>query len=331
MRKNCFFYSLLLLSSLISSSSFADWGGRSNDYQTLEIGVGWRRDNLDWKVTDMEGGDSDYLTGVDSHIRFDDIDMYTISGKLRFLGCHYYVRLSGSYAHSYKGQAKEHFVIDNPCLFKCDTISIHTNNNIKRRSEFYDFNLAVGYPFLFCNCKLSLVPLIGYAYDRQRIRVSQEHDSSSSFSIDSSYNVFCSNPSSDPFDSSSSSEIASALGIHNHHDSASYRFSWYGPFAGIDLLYNLDNCWTLYGEFQGHFLNQVHRKRKSNTGVHFVDHYHHTGSAYGFDGNVGTCFLLCDEWYCNIDVDYKWWKGDSKHDKLEWDSIGVNVSLGVMF
>ena len=323
------FYFLLILSTFGISISYAD--DCCCDYVTFELGAGWRRDNLDWKVSNMKGG-YHKSTDVDSHICFDDIDIYNLKGKLRFLGAHYYVRLAASYGISYKGRAKEHFEIDNPCLFCYDVYSIHTNNHIKRQSEFYDFNIAVGYPFLLCGCKLSIIPLIGFAYDRQRLKVRQKHDnSSSSFSVDCCSNEFCSTPCSDPFSSSSDSEIASTLGIKSHHDSANYRFSWYGPLAGVDIVYSLDNCWTLYTEFQGHFLNQVHRKRSSHTGIGFVDRYHHSGSAYGFDGTFGSCFIICEDWYCAIDVDYKWWKGDSKHDKLDWDSIGVNVSLGCMF
>jgi len=331
MFRSFFFYSFLFLSTLNGATSFAAGCGNCSDYQTFEIGVGWRRDNLDWRVKDMEGDYSE--THADSHIRFDDIDMYTLKGKLKFFGAHYYVRLAGTYAISDKGRAKENFSIENPCLFCYDTISVDTNNHIKRKSEFYDFDLAVGYPFLCLDCKLSIIPLVGFSYHRQSINVRQKSDySSDSFSVSSCSNAFCSTPSSDPFSSaSSSSDIASVLGIKTHHDSANYRFSWYGPLAGVDLIYSLDNCWTLYAEFEGHFLSHVHRKRKSHTGVGFVDDYHHSGWAYGFDGSFGTCFTICEDWYCNIDFDYKWWKSDSKHDKLQWDSIGANVSLGYMF
>ncbi len=332
MFRTLIFYSLLISSTFTAALVSADsWTNNCYDYQTLEIGTGWRRDNLDWKVSNLRGGHSKE-TDVDSHIHLNDIDMYELKGRLKFLGSHYYVRLTGSYAISYKGRAKEQFDIDNSCLFSRDKYSIHTSNHIKRQSEFYDFNLAVGYPFLYLDCHLSVIPTIGYAYDRQRLKVNQKHDhSSSSFSLDSSSNVFCSDLSSNPFSSSDSSEIASKLGIENHHDSANYRFSWYGPFIGMDMIYTVDNCWTLYAEFQGHFLNQVHRKRRSHTGVTFVDNYHHSGSAYGFDGSFGTCFNVCEDWYCVINVDYKWWRGDSKHDKLEWDSIGINASLGYVF
>lgn len=395
MLKSAAFYLALTLALMSSALTFADrccyWGDCCHSF---ELGVGWRKDTLNWHVRDME---SSYISHakVDSHIRFNDIDMYTINGKLRWVGSYYYVRLYGMYGLSDKGRAKQHFNIEDRCVLSSDSVSVSTSNHIKRRSEFYDFDLGVGYPITFLDCRLAIIPVIGFSYDRQRINVREKHhssssscycfndqhrrrrdrrhhrrkefaanrndrqnrrdpnpdpnpnpnpdpnrnrrrsssSSSSSFSVDSSSNPFRdSSLSSNPFSSSSSSEnIASALGLSNDKESANYRFSWYGPYAGLDVAYALDSCWTLFTELEGHFLSNVHRKRKSWTGVDFVDEYHHKGWAYGFDGTLGTTFCFCGCWFSTINVDYKWWKGHSKKDSLHWTSVNVNVTIGLTF
>lgn len=339
MLKFLFLIPAILFSLLSSSITDAFCGCWSDDYcsQSLEFGVGWRRDNLKWKVKDMHSSYCKCMD-ADSTIRFNDIDMYTLSGKLRWVGRNYYVRLSGMYALSDKGRAKQHFNIHDSSLFYSDdSVCVHTNNHIKRRSEFYDFELAVGYPLDFFCCRLIVVPLIGFSYDRQRIRVDEKHHHSSSSSSSSYFSVSSSNSFksceySNPFSCSSSSRnIASALGLSNHKDSANYRFSWYGPLAGVDIAYALDDCWTLFTQLEGLFLNNVHRKRKSWTGVGFVDDYHHKGWAYGFDGVLGTTFMIHGSWFSTISVEYKWWKGHSKHDELHWKSVNVNASVGYIF
>lgn len=334
MLKQLFFLFTSILGVISSNCVLASCCDDS--YQTFEIGVGWRRDSLKWKVKDMESSHCSSMN-ANSRILFNDIDMYALNGKLRWIGQHYYIRLTGTYAISDKGRAKQHFNIEDSSLFYSDSLSVYTNNHVKRRSEFYDFELAVGYPLAYCDCRLSVVPLIGFSYDRQNIKVKEKHhhhsgsSSSSYFSVDSS-NPFNDCESSNPFSCSSSSEnIASELGLHNHRDSASYRFSWYGPLAGIDIAYALDECWTLFTELEGHFLSNVHRKRKSWTGVSFVDDYHHKGWAYGFDAVVGTSFIIQEDWFSTISVGYKWWKGDSKHDELQWKSVNVNISIGYIF
>lgn len=372
MSKTFTFLFALSIGVLRTVSSFADccyWG---DCCESIEFGAGWRRDTLDWKVKHL---DSSYIShaDVDSHIRFNDIDMYTVNGKFRWVGTNYYIRLSGMYGLSEKGRAKQHFNIEDSYLFCSDSVSVHTSNRIKRNSEFYDFDLAVGYPLTFFCCRLAIIPTIGFSYDRQRINVREKHhsssssycschhrhrdrdrhlepitpidkdkrrhrrhhhsdSSSSSFSVDSSSNPFRCTPSSNPFSSSSSSEnIASALGLSNDRESANYRFSWYGPLAGVDIAFALDPCWTLFAEFEGHFLNSVHRKRKSWTGVYFVDDYHHKGWAYGFDGTVGTTFCFYSAWFSSINIVYKWWKGHSKDDELHWKSVSANVTIGYIF
>jgi hypothetical protein len=339
MLKYFFFLPLLLLATLSSGITEAGCSCWSNEdsCQSLEFAVGWRRDTLKWKVKDIE---SSYCScmNADSTIRFNDIDMYTLSGKLRWVGRNYYIRLSGMYALSDKGRAKQHFNIEDSSLFYYDSVSVETNNHIKRRSEFYDFDLAIGYPLDFCCCRLIVIPIIGFSYDRQRINVREKHHHSSSsssssyFSVESSSNPFRSCESSNPLSCSSSTKnIASELGLSNDKESANYRFSWYGPLAGLDIAYALDECWTLFTELEGHFLNNLHRKRKSWTGVSIVDDYHHKGWAYGYDALVGTTYMIQGNWYSTISAQYKWWKGHSKHDELHWKSVNVNISVGYIF
>lgn len=333
---------------------------------SVECTIGWRRDNLDWKVKHM---DSSYIPGkAKSHIRFDDINSYTLSAKAQWAGSAYYIRLSGEYGLSDKGRAKERFHIHSPYLYY--PISVETNEHIKRRSEVYDFDAAVGYPLSFCCCRLNIIPLIGFSFHRQHLRVKDDnyfscysscssgssssscgccsnsssscshhsscseffdYHSSDSFFLDSS-NPFRSSPSSNPFHSSSSDPIiASELGLGNPHRTQNYRFTWYGFYLGADIAYALDPCWTLFSEIEFHFLDRAHRKRKSWTGVDFVDEYHKEGWAYGYNAVVGMTYSFSTCWYSTIAVDFDWWKSDAKDDDLHWKKVGAKIGLGYMF
>jgi hypothetical protein len=107
-----------------------------------------------------------------SRIHFNDIDSYTLSAKAKWAGPSFYVRLSAEYGLSDKGRARERFNLNSPWLF-CP-ISVETSDPVKRRSEVYDFNGAVGYPFTFFHCRLNVIPLVGFSYHRQRLRVKQD-------------------------------------------------------------------------------------------------------------------------------------------------------------
>lgn len=322
---------------------------------SVDCSIGWRRDSLDWKTRRL---DSSYISGhANSRILFKDINSYTLSAKARSVGSCYYFRCSAEYGLSDKGRARERFKINSPYLYH--PVRVETSEPIKRRSEVYDFDAAIGYPFVFCCCRMNIIPLIGFSFHRQHLRVREDkhfscssscsssdsccskhsscseffdYHSSESFFVSSS-NPFRSSPSSDPFGSpsSSSSTIASALGLGNPHRTSTYRFTWYGFYLGTDIAYALDSCWTLFSEIEFHFLDNCHRKRKSWTGVYFVDDYHKKEWAYGVNALVGVTYYIANEWYTTLGVDYNWWKSDEKHDKLEWKKVGTKIGIGYMY
>lgn len=316
----------------IASFFSCDSSCSGSSCRSADIEIGWRRDHLKWKLSDLHS--SHGCGKAKENILFKDINSYTISGQVKWVSSAYYVRLSGEYGLSDKGRAHEHFKIDSPLL--CDSISVDTSNPIKRRSEVYDFDGAVGYPFTFFNCRLSVIPLIGFSFHRQHLRV-KTPDSCDSYGSYSSHfgvandNAFIGFNRNDPFASSSDANIAQALGLRNPHGTDSYRFTWYGFYLGADTAFALDTCWTLFWNTEFNFFDNCHRKRKSWTGVYFVDDYHEKGSAYGFNNVVGVNYSICNDWYGTLSVDFNWWKAHSKHDTLEWKKVGAKIGLAYAF
>jgi len=315
----------------------------------LEVGLGWRRDDMRWKLKDIT---SSYLyADALSKIHFKDLNYYTIHAKCHSVGCSYYFRASADYGQSDKGRAVEVFGLTTP-IYDVGSVLIESNQKIKRRSEVYDFSAAIGYPFTPCGCKLVIAPLVGFSFHRQHLRAKggESRYSASSFyrfdseslsftnTSESAFSVNSSNPfdfgSYDPFSNSSESDhlIANVLGLSIDKRVSVYRFTWYGPYVGVDIAYALDSCWSLFSQTEYHFLDNCHRKRKSLTGVYFVDDYHHKGWAYGFDQTVGATFDMGANYYFSIAADFKWWKGHSgSHDELHWKSVGVNAAMGYFY
>jgi hypothetical protein len=346
--------SLLIFTGLICATMFTNLF--ASCCQSVDVSVGWRRDSLDWKMKDLE---SSYIDAdAKSHIHFHKIDSYTCSAKARWVDSFYYIRLSGEYGTTEKGRARELFKIHSP--FLRSPVDVETSAPIKRRSEVWDVDLAVGYPFSFLECRLSVISMIGFSFHRQRLRVKSNeshcccHSSSSSSCSSSSStcpcsdyysscssssslfklcssNHFLSYLSSNPFSSYESPEIADALGLCTHHRTSMYRFTWYGFYLGADIAYALDSCWTLYTELEYHFFDSSNRKRKSWTGVSFIDSHHDKGWAYGFTGTLGVNYCWCDCWYGTLGVDFKWWKAPDEHENLYWRMVGAKIGIGYVF
>lgn len=346
-----FFIFTILVFSQLSAHNFRDYyndcGCRVGYCGAIDVELGWRRDYLNWKTKDLC---KNYLCGkIDDRLFFKDINSYTVAGQLRWISQHYYVRASAEYGFTDKGRAIEHFKMKSPDLICCP-LEVNNNDPVKRRSEVYDFDGAVGYPFLLCCDKFMFVPLIGFSYHRQHLRVKEHVDSSScccnsdylnsceffqchssdSFFVDS-YNAIGCEVSSNPFASSSSSNIASNIGLKNPHNTDTYRFTWYGFYVGADMAYALDCCWTLFWNTEIHFLDNCHRKRKSWTGVFCVDDYHKRGGAYGFNNVVGVNWSMDRDWFATLSVDFDWWRAHSRNDELVWKKVGVKAGLAYTY
>jgi hypothetical protein len=328
----------LLVLTCMSSWAFADC------FQSVEFGLGWRRDDLKWNADRIV--DYSHCAVADSDIHFKDIDIYTLHAQAKWADTQYYIRLSGDYGLSEKGRATQLFDINAPILGR-DTLSACVNDPVKRRSEFYDIKAAAGYPFMFDDCHLMVVPLLGFSFNRQRIRVKQHEERSfcSSFCFEECSNPFgvssvsdllssseCCHDCFDPFESfSSPSNIASLIGFCPRSHTSMYRFTWYGPFIGTDIAYALDSCWTIFAELEYHFLNRCHRKRHSNTAVDFVDSYHSKGYSQGFNGSIGTTYSLSNCWFATLAVNFNWEKSTVHQDSLRWKTTGINWTLGYTF
>ncbi len=319
--------------------------------QTLNLDVGWRRDNLTWKLKDLK---SDDISGkVKDHINFRDINSYTVAFQWKWFSPDYYVRLSGEYGGSHNGRMHEHFKINSPVFF--GPITVETNDPIRRRSELYDIDGAIGYPFAFFDCRLSVVPLLGFSYHQQKLDVKMPEDyssygyygyygkglrrrqhlrqslnnssSSSSFAV-ARDNPFVGFPESDPFSDSSDPTIAKALGLINFEETSHYRFTWYGLYLGADVAFAVDDRWSLFWYTEFHAFNSCHRKRKSLTGVDFVDDYHKKGYAYGFNNTLGVNCHICGFWYGVMVMEGNWWHTNSTtKDQLEWDKVGAKIGI----
>lgn len=337
-------YLLSVAACLFSLQLFAGCCIDSTD--SFEIGLGWRKDDLKWKTRQGYRG----FVDADSEIHFKNLNFYEAYAKVHSIGCAHYARAQADYAITYKGRCREHFHLDAP-YFGVDELSAISHERIKRRSECFDFNGAVGYPFMFRSCRLMVSPLIGFSFHRQRLRSkarSRYWDSSfiyaqdsssdpSSFEGSSKFSVNSLNPfgfggSSDPFATSPSNEIiAEALGLSIEKRTSVYRFTWYGFYLGVDIAYALDSCWTLFSQTEYHCYDRCHRKRKSLTGVQVVDRFHHSTKAYGLDQSIGLTYEMGCNYYLSIETNMKWWKSDSKYDRLQWRTVSITSGLGYFY
>lgn len=315
MLKSIFKYATLFATAF-TSLCYAD------SQTTFEVGVGYRRDFMKWKAEEVAGAPVAAIVGteLESVHRFKNMDIFTIDADVKIVDCWYYFRASADYGWICSGKDHARFEAEVPGVGE---FNAHINRKIKG-NYVADLSAAIGYPFEWCCGDFVFAPLIGYSYHTQQLKV-RHHGSGILFPT----------------------EAGITFVRDADETEGKFRASWYGPFVGFDLAFHLDDCWSLYGEFEYHF-GQCKRKRDTNIGIASFDHFNRTKRAHGFNGTVGADYFFCCDWYAGLSVDMKYWR--SKHsgsdrvdssssdvvassisDTIDWSSVGVNLNIGYLF
>lgn len=194
-------FAVTLMASLLScSAAFAFWPEATD--ASLEVGVGYRQDTLEWKTHSrfdtgyFSGSDYGYsgfdgyddgnfygLPGsVGSHLKWKDINIWTIDIRGRYVTCdNVYLRGNADYGWVTSGKNTDRdFARFNGYGNGYDNGGDYFDNNgsnsefarshSKVKGNVYDVRLAVGYQFKLCDDSFSIAPLIGYSWHGQHFR-----------------------------------------------------------------------------------------------------------------------------------------------------------------
>jgi len=260
----------------------------------VDVTADYRSDSVDWS---FEAPSPDPLIG--STLRFKDIQIFEIGFDARtVLDCNALIRASADFGWIIDGDVSEtltHFRDDVDDEDEIDDSDRLRASHILDGRYVADLSLALGYPLYFCDCTVSIAPVVGYAYNSQ------------SFAEDRNDEIeFI------PL----GTEIPS-VGLHFEEDEDSdnkYVSRFYGPFIGVDFNYNPNDCLGIYAQFEYHF---AHWKGKRDSSVdfdEFDDFDSGTHHAHGVVVNVGVDYLLCDCWFVGLNATYQEWHAHKSQD-----------------
>lgn len=305
----------LLATSAVAVSAFA-----YADTTSLQFGLGYRVDDIDWKIKTP-----DVVSPLGkSNLDFRDLDIIFIGGKIKAIygcDCPIYFRTSFDYGWVLDGRIRENdkfytglasTTFDGGGVTEIGGFtSVTVHNDVTRRSHVWDFDIALGVPLDNCWCSdVTFIPTIGFNYDRQFLRVDDSQLITDGLTIEEQAEL--------------------GLSTEGLGTTSSYRTSWWGPWIGLDFVYCAQDCWNLYGEFGFHFL-RVRRERESNTGFAYYDEYERTKSGYGVSFKLGTNYVFCENWYLDGSVAWlDYWSGWHR-DSINWKSGNIRLDLGYMF
>ena len=287
-------------------------GATTTSYVSADAGrqvnfeVGYRHDDITWSHAFP-----DHNPLVSSKTKFKDLDIFQLGVNARgSIGYNLYLRAGAYWGWILDGEFERRvstYAFNDSYYFDDSGVGLgfwDKRTSLIDDRYVYGINAAIGYPFYFCDCSVTLAPVIGYALDQQNIEVH-----SNDFDFNDAYGV-----------------LYGDSGECCHH---TFTNRWYGPFVGVDFNYQpWGECWNFYGNLEYHW-GYFKGKRDNGDGFDFGDHGHRKSRhATGWVFALGANYDLCDRWTVGLSVKFQDWRGNRHHNGWSDDYSGDYYVFG---
>lgn len=252
---------------------------------TLALDTRYRVDSLDWNVA---GGATGANPNIQSELTWDDLEIFQIqaAGKA-VMDNTYYLRASLGYGWIRGGDNQDSdFLGDNR------TQAYSRSNNSADSGRVGDASAGIGYQFHLAEERVKIIPLVGYAYSRQNLKMT---DGVQTLSLP---------PQTQP------------LGPFPNLDS-SYNTEWYGPWTGLDVAFKANEKATFFAGLEYHWATY-----KAEADWNLVSQFAHPKSfthdarGRGIRLSGGGEYNFASPWALGLEVVYQDWSTNPGTDQI---------------
>lgn len=314
----------LLMTLLVGCTSYAN----ANTSGQFFFEAGYRRDTIDWR---HQFPSRDPIEK--SSIKFKDLDIFQLAVHGRAtLGCNFYARGNAYWGWILDGTfQRDYNRFFDPNNYDDNNLRLGFNDNTRTTiDDKYVFGVAgaIGYPFFFCDCSMTIAPVIGYAFDEQNIRVDDK-------GLDLGHYECFDTPTDGKF------------------CNRAYISRWYGPFVGVDFEWRpFNSCFDLWAEVEYHWGDFRGRRSQLDDENFFDKRDRHSRRATAWSFAAGFDYDLCNNWTVGLSVKFLNWEGN-RHNRFcdkrfdfdnytakcddrqrtdnKWRSYAVNLTFGREF
>lgn len=279
---------------------------------TMDLGLkaGYRVDQLDWNIAGNTAGTG---PNVLSELTWDDLEIYQLQldsgltfGNRQRDGYLYHLRGMLGWGSIYDGTNQ-----DSDYAGDDRTLEFSRSNNLADDGDVFDFSVGTGLKLSSRNEKWALLPLVGYSYHEQNLRISDGYQTVSEQDIaDAAFGPGRINlPPLGPI-----------LGLDS-----SYETQWWGPWMGMEFSYHPTERWKLIGNFEYHWADY---EGTANWNLR-TDLAHPVSFRHWADGNGLVLGFVLDgklsnAWSCNLTTNYQDWQTDSGSDVVYKNNGGTS-------
>ncbi len=275
----------LLFSIPLSLDPLMAWGAVRVADSNISLASGVRADNLDWNISGTLAGDG---PNVLSELSWEDLRSFQLrltgSFELAVEGVrwfHPYFQTQFATGRIYAGENQDSdYDGDN----RTDEFS--RSNNAADRGNMLDFSLAAGQKIPLLNQRLNLIPLVGYSYRQQKLRL---------------LDGFQSIPAAGPFPGLDST----------------YAAEWWGGWIGLEATYKTHRRLMIHGSASYHFA-EFYAAGNWNLRTEFAHpiSFEQTADATGWVQELGIEYLFKDNLSWTLSAIFQDWQTGAGIDRI---------------
>lgn len=317
---------------LMFKSAFA-WETVVPDEAGVDLSAGYRSDHLEWNIA----GDSDGLNpNILSELTWEDVETFELQarGWLEFNELPYFKRDSLLLTHLSFGKIMDGDVQDSD--YATDNRTNEWSRSVNKADVGFMVDISGGWGPVFKFerfKKITLVPLLGYAFNMQALSMTSGEQRISDDGIRTTF-------------FGSDAELPPDLGTINGLDST-YTAYWYGPWLGLQLDYQASDKLKFKTGLEYHLV-EFYAQADWNLRSEFAHpvSFEHEADGSGVVWTFTGLYQLNEKWSVLCDLNIQSWQAEdgtdrtffadgrvsrSQLNKVKWESYALTTGVQYRF
>jgi hypothetical protein len=276
---------LIMLAVTTGTLCFVGTSKAANMDTHLELNTGYRVDDLDWNIAGNLDGTN---PNIFSELTWEDLEIFQVKANMRTaVNNTFYVRASLAYGWILGGENQDwDYNGDNRTQLYSRSINNADDGDV------WDATLGIGYQFNLLSDRLRLIPLGGYAYSEQNLKLT---DGVQTLSLP---------PATQP--------LGPIGGLNS-----TYETKWNGPWLGVDFWLQASPKITLYGSFEYHWADyEAEANWNLRADLAHPKSFEHDADGSGIVIAFAGEYVLEGPWSVSLAANYQDWSTDAGTDRL---------------
>lgn len=268
----------------------------------FSLQAGYRTDRLDWNIAgNIFGSNPDIL----SELTWKDLDYHQLEAATeltfasgRQLPFQLLVRGEAAYGQCVAGRNR-----DSDYAGDSRTLEFSRSINDADEGRVVDLSGGIGFRFGTRNDRWALIPLVGYSYHQQRLRISDGFQAISDQSI-----------ADDFFEPD---RLLPPVGPFTEQLDSRYDTEWWGPWLGLELSFSPNSDWKMGGGLQYHFADyQAEANWNLRDDLAHPVSFRHWAEGDGVIMSFAVSRRLPKDWSWSLTAKYQDWQVEDGIDNV---------------